>query len=186
MMNIITINRIVKNDNNNNNHINNNNGTTSKPNNSLIEPQKQLLPKKRKAIEEIMEQQEAQKEKKNRRDNWICENVIVKVLSKEFADGKYYKQKGTIKKVFDDFVALLRMNESGDLIKIDQAELETVIPQPGGQVRIVNGAYRGQLGSLVSVNTEKYSANIKIESGAHLGTIIEIPYEDICKITNSN
>jgi hypothetical protein len=50
--------------------------------------------KKRKAIEEIMANQESQKEKKNRRDNWICEDIVVKVLSKEFANGKYYKKKG--------------------------------------------------------------------------------------------
>lgn len=78
------------------------------------------------------------------------------------------------------------MQESGDMIKVDQAELETVIPQPGGHVRIVNGAYRGEKASLISINADRFCANVKLESGSHLGTTIEVPYEDISKIAAAN
>jgi DNA/RNA-binding protein KIN17 len=76
------------------------------------------------------------------------------------------------------------MNDSGDVIKIDQVDLETVIPQASGHVKIVNGAYRGEQALLVSVNTDRFTANVKLESGSHLGTIIEVPYEDISKISS--
>ena len=140
--------------------------------------------KKRKtlqALEEIMQLQEQMKEQRKRKDNWICENIVVKVMSKDLADGKYFKKKGVIKKVFDKYLALVRLNESGDVLKIDQSELETVIPQHGGHVRIVNGAYRGELATLVSLIEETCSAIVKIETGKYLGNSVELLYDDICK-----
>ena len=43
----------------------------------------------------------------------------------------YYRQKGVIESVHDRFTALVRMNDSGDKVKFDQAHLETVIPAIG-------------------------------------------------------
>jgi DNA/RNA-binding protein KIN17 len=83
--------------------------------------------------------------------------------------------------VFDKYVALIRMNDSGDVLKIDQSQLETVIPQPGHSVRVVNGAYRGELGTLVSILSERFVAVVKLDSGLHLGSQVELPYEDISK-----
>ncbi|KAF2578148.1 hypothetical protein F2Q68_00006923 [Brassica cretica] len=42
-------------------------------------------------------------------------------------------------------------------------ELETVIPQIGGLVKIVNGAYRGSVAKLFGVDTEKLCAKVQIE-----------------------
>jgi hypothetical protein len=54
--------------------------------------------------------------------------------------------------------------------------LETVIPQVGGAVLVVQGAHRLKLGSLIRLNVEKFSADVQID-----GNLIELPYESICK-----
>ena len=46
------------------------------------------------AMEAILMEEFKKKEKLNRRDYWLCENIIVKVMNKDLADGRYYKQKG--------------------------------------------------------------------------------------------
>ncbi|MBA7573361.1 hypothetical protein ES708_15157 [subsurface metagenome] len=97
----------------------------------------------RSALDDLMKEQEKAKERSNRKDYWLCEGIIVKVMSKGLADKGYYKQKGTVKKVIDKYVGEIEMLDSKHVLRVDQEELETVIPQIGGLVRIVNGAYRG-------------------------------------------
>ena len=68
------------------------------------------------------------------------------------------------------------------MLKLDQSQLETVIPLIGGRVKVVNGAYRGAEATLSAINVEKYTATIKLETGPKTGSSIEIDYEDICKV----
>lgn len=94
------------------------------------------------AVAEIVAATEAEKERKSRRENWITEGIVVKIKAKSLGPD-FYKQKGRVVKTVDKFVAEIELNESKTLVRVDQAELETVIPKPGGRVLIVNGAYRG-------------------------------------------
>ena len=87
-----------------------------------------------------------------------------------------------MKKVFEQYVALVRMIESGDVLKLDQEQLETVIPNIGGRVLVVNGAYRGESATLSSVNVEEFNAQIKLETGSHMGLVVAVDYADISKI----
>ncbi|KAG6507670.1 KIN17-like protein [Zingiber officinale] len=135
------------------------------------------------ALEELMKEEEKAKEKSNRKDYWLCEGIVVKVMSKTLADKGYYKQKGIVKRVIDKYVGEIEMLESKHVLRVDQVELETVIPQIGGLVRIVNGAYRGSNARLLSVDMEKYCAKVQIEKGIYEGRILmAVVYEDICKI----
>ena len=52
------------------------------------------------------------------------------------------------------------MVDSKYVLKVDQEELEVVIPQIGGLVRIVNGAYRGSNARLVSIDTAQFTATV--------------------------
>ncbi|KAI3501649.1 hypothetical protein L1887_29574 [Cichorium endivia] len=134
------------------------------------------------ALDELIKEEEKAKERSNRKDYWLCEGIIVKVMSKDLAEKGYYKQKGVIRKVIDKYVGEIEMLESKHKLRVDQEELETVIPQIGGVVRIVNGAYRGSNARLLSVNTERFCAKVQIEKGVYDGRVIQaIEYEDICK-----
>ncbi|GJZ80747.1 KIN17-like protein [Tanacetum coccineum] len=78
----------------------------------------------------------------------------------------------------------IEMIESKHKLRVDQEELETVIPKIGGVVRVVNGAYRGLNVRLLSVNTDKFCAKVHIEKGVYDGRVIQaIEYEDICKVS---
>ncbi|KAJ0105189.1 hypothetical protein Patl1_19469 [Pistacia atlantica] len=135
------------------------------------------------ALEEMMREEEKVKEKMNRKDYWLCEGIIVKVLSKALAKKGYYKQKGVVRKVIDKYVGEIEMLDNKHVLRVDQDELETVIPQIGGLVKIVNGAYRGSNARLLGVDTDKFCAKVKIEKGAYDGRILNaIDYEDICKL----
>jgi DNA/RNA-binding protein KIN17 len=49
-------------------------------------------------------------------------------MSKDLREKGHYKAKGVVLKVIDTYVAELRMLDSGVKVRVDQAELETVIP----------------------------------------------------------
>nr|XP_043616778.1 KIN17-like protein [Erigeron canadensis]XP_043616780.1 KIN17-like protein [Erigeron canadensis] len=135
------------------------------------------------ALDELIREEEKAKERSNRKDYWLFEGIVVKVMSKDLAEKGYYKQKGVVRKVIDKYVGEIEMVESKHKLRVDQEELETVIPQIGGVVKIVNGAYRGSDARLVSVNTEKFCAKVQIEKGIYDGRVIQvIEYEDICKL----
>lgn len=136
---------------------------------------------KKSALEELKQEEEKFKEKKNRRDNWIAPGIIVKVIHKKL-DDKYYNKKGEVLEVKDKFEAIVEMLDSGDRLKIDQEYLETVIPNVGKSVIVVNGAYAGSEAVLIGVNFDKFYATIKLETGSFKGRIVEkVRYEDICK-----
>ena len=61
-------------------------------------------------------------------ENWLTEGIVVKVMSKALREKGHYKAKGVVLRVIDTFVAEVRMLESGVKVRVDQAELETVIP----------------------------------------------------------
>ncbi|KAF8395108.1 hypothetical protein HHK36_019049 [Tetracentron sinense] len=137
----------------------------------------------RSALDDLMKDEEKAKERSNRKDYWLCEGIIVKVMSKALAQKGYYKQKGVVLKVIDKYVGEIEMLDSKHVLRVDQVELETVIPQIGGLVRIVNGAYRGSNARLMSVDTNNYSAKVQIEKGIYDGRVLQaVDYEDICKV----
>lgn len=51
----------------------------------------------------------------------------MKVIHKKL----YYKQKGVVEGVQEQYTAVVRILDSGDKVKFDQAHLETVIPAIG-------------------------------------------------------
>ncbi|KAK4353714.1 hypothetical protein RND71_025908 [Anisodus tanguticus] len=134
-------------------------------------------------LDELMREEEQAKEWSNRKDYWLCEGVIVKVMSKALADRGYYKKKDVIRKVIDKYVGEIEMLENKHVLRVDQEELETVIPQIGGLVRIVNGAYRGSKARLLAIDTDNFCAKVQIERGIYDGKILKaIDYEDISKL----
>jgi len=122
-------------------------------------------------------------------DWWVEPGIMVKVLHKDLCGGKYYKKKGEILKVSDRYAADIKMLEDGDVIRVDQDDLETVIPGINCSVNIVRGPWRGHMGTLEAVHIEKFCADVRITKGQILQDtgrseviIRNIPYESICKV----
>ena len=94
---------------------------------------------------------------------------------------KYYKKKGYIKEVIDDFAALVVMHETGAKVKLDQAHLETVVPGEGREVVILWGEFQGETALLRSINTDTFSASLRLDSGKFKGDKVKLPYEQFSK-----
>uniref|UniRef100_A0A6I8P4C7 DNA/RNA-binding protein KIN17 n=1 Tax=Ornithorhynchus anatinus TaxID=9258 RepID=A0A6I8P4C7_ORNAN len=125
--------------------------------------------------------QSKEKKKKSALDE-IMEEIVVKIMTKRLGE-KYHKKKAVIKEVIDKYTAVVKMIDSGDKLKLDQTHLETVIPAPGKKVLVLNGGYRGNEGTLDSINEKTFSATIIIETGPLKGRRVEgIQYEDISKM----
>lgn len=89
-----------------------------------------------------------------------------------------------MERVIDKYVGEVAIIDSGDVIRIDQAELETVLPAAGGTVLVVNGHHRGCRGTLVDINVAKFQAQVELQEGSMLGLKVWLDYEDVCKLTS--
>jgi DNA/RNA-binding protein KIN17 len=121
-----------------------------------------------------------------RKDHWLVTGITVKCMSKTLSSGKYYKKKGTVINVHDRYVAEVKMDDGGDggtgggaRIRIDQNELETVIPKVGRPCLILNGRGRGSRATLIRINEEQYNCDVKLDDGQELSGV---DYEDISKV----
>lgn len=90
------------------------------------------------AMEQLMLEEERRKaqqlqtmDKQERKDYWLHVGIVVKVLNKRVAEGRYYKEKGTVERVVDRYVAEVRLAD-GVRLRLDQQDLETVIPKVSG------------------------------------------------------
>ena len=107
-------------------------------------------------------------------------------MSKALKDSGYYKGKGVVNKVLKQFVAEISMLDGGDILQVDQAELETVLPQPGGTVCVLQGPYRGCQASMVGIDEEQYKANVRLINCKQAGKVLSTDYEDVCKVASSS
>ncbi|XP_022912887.1 DNA/RNA-binding protein KIN17 [Onthophagus taurus] len=138
--------------------------------------------RKRSALDDIMDNEEKKKEKSNRKDYWITEGIVVKIVTKSLGED-YYKQKGVVVQVQDKYVAIVKLLEGGKKVKLDQEHLETVIPAIGKLVRVVNGAYRGEKATLLKLDERNFCVDVEIASGLLQGRKISgVQYEDVSKI----
>lgn len=112
-----------------------------------------------------------------RTDYWITEDIVVKVVDKKLAGGRYYKKKGVVRGVEDRYIASLHMVDDASKIRIDQEDLETVIPALGRRVKILNGEGRGKIGVLKSLDIDNFQGVVRLSDGVTL----KKDYEDISK-----
>ena len=61
------------------------------------------------------------------------------MISKSLRDTAYYKKKAVVRKIVDGFIGEVEMLDSGDVLRVDQRELETVLPDIGKPVLVVSG-----------------------------------------------
>jgi DNA/RNA-binding protein KIN17 len=114
---------------------------------------------------------------------WLCPGLVVKVLNKALGGGRYHKQKGVIKALISPFVAQLEMLASGDVLSLDQDDLQTVLPPLGGPLRILTGTHRGARAQLRSIDEASYSVTVELADGPSKGAAVDgLEYEDVCKL----
>ena len=123
----------------------------------------------------------ATRDKLDRRENWLHVGIVVRVMNKRLAEGRFYKLKGTVVKVIDDFIGEIRVD--GALIRLDQAELETVLPKLGATVIIVNGRCRGKKATLLRIHEERFNCDVRVGGDLGIDLVLEnVEYEDVSKL----
>ncbi|KAK5575785.1 hypothetical protein RB653_006919 [Dictyostelium firmibasis] len=173
----------------NNNNNNDNNQTNPKPYTKKMSAideimfkakEKERLQKEKLEFEKQQQQQQPNSNNNSNKEEiaWIIKDIVVKIIDKELSHGKYYKQKGYIVSVENEFLAKVKLLDSGDILKIDQTFLETVIPQVDSTVIIVNGKYRGKEARIESVNFDDFNAKLYLKDN---DLKITLPYEDFSK-----
>lgn len=137
---------------------------------------------KLKVAEEKRKQREIEAmDKRERMDHWLRVGLIVKIVNKTVGDGKYFRQKGEVVSVIDNYIADVKV-EGMALLRLDQDDLETVLPRPGNKIIVVNGRGRGCRATLLSINENDFNCDIRVDEGALAGREIKgVDYEDICK-----
>eukprot|EP00741_Cyanophora_paradoxa_P014969 tig00020830_g14442.t1 len=141
-----------------------------------------LAEEERKKRDAERAKREALQKAGGRFDYWLYPSIVVKVMNKELKEGKYYKQKGVVEKVHDKYIAEIKMQETGHRLKLDQSQLETVIPNVGGRVLFVNGFNVGETGVVESIEVEQFCAKVKLETGRDKDRVVRAEYEDICRL----
>jgi len=133
--------------------------------------------KKRKTAASEVAKADEKKKSKEVKDYWLKKDIVVKIVTKSLGE-KYYKQKGHVKEVVDKYAAVVSLN-SGSRIKLDQEHLETVVPAIGKKVVVVNGRFRGELGSLKSLDVDNFCAEVILDED---GECTKLPYEHFSKL----
>jgi DNA/RNA-binding protein KIN17 len=112
-------------------------------------------------------------------DAWLQQDIIVKIMNKHLQNGELYKQKGKVVQVIDHYVADVVIESLGITVRIDQEELETVIPSLGRKVMTLAGPHRRKIGILKAINEAEYTVDVELEDNHQLVT--GLPYEIVSK-----
>ena len=110
---------------------------------------------------------------------WLYRDIIVRIIHKTLEGGKYFRKKAVVDRVLGEgFVAEVEVlgddEGSGDVLRLDQSHLETVVPKLGGgkkpsrekahKVRILRGRFRGKKAIIESLDKSRYSACLVLYS----------------------
>lgn len=133
------------------------------------------------ALEQII-QEETKKKNYMRKDYWLMENIVVKVTTKTLGLD-YLGKKGLVIKVMDKYGCMLKLFDPKVKLKLDQNHVETVIPNIGGRVIVVNGMHVGREAELIKLDQDNFCVDVKLKSGPAIGKIVtRLPIEDVCKL----
>lgn len=137
------------------------------------------------------------------RSGWFYRGLYIKVISKSLADGKYYKQYGTLTKIYDNNTSALvelDIDDSGEdfvgnggkssivTIEVQQGDVQTVVPKVGRCGMIVRGEMRGTLCEVDRIHVDKYNCDVYVtdrDSCMYKQIVRNVEYEDICKYVYS-
>jgi len=143
--------------------------------------------KKRPRMEDSMSKHKKVKQDDDPVDVWLHSDILVRIINKKLANGKYFKRKAAVDRLLDRYTAEVTVldsdednNDGGDVLRLDQDDLETVVPkQTGKKVLLLRGKYRGQTAKIVQLDKNKYRAMLELANGKILE---RVNYDDISKV----
>ncbi|KAG2428963.1 hypothetical protein HXX76_011207 [Chlamydomonas incerta] len=97
--------------------------------------------------------------------SWLYPHIKVRIVDKSVRGGKLYLKKGTLADVHPGATADVAVDDTGDVLRLPQSSLETVVPKhDGAPVMVVGGPHRGQRGRLLQVNVNAGAAAVQLSA----------------------
>ncbi len=94
--------------------------------------------------------------------DWLRQGIRVKVVSRSLGGGALYKQKGVVLDVVARGVACLRLDSGAVVSEARQSQLETLLPEVGGQCVVLLGPQKGELAVLLEKHREEQTALVEL------------------------
>ena len=136
--------------------------------NSKADPTIEMKPEdgadKQKKDEEKEEEKEHKHKSKQRKACWMLPGIRVRIISKTFAEGKYYRSKAIVQAISDieKCYAVVQFADGRIEDRMSQSKLETALPKSGGEVVLVSGIKRGARGKLLDRDSAKALAHVQL------------------------
>ncbi|EFJ51408.1 hypothetical protein VOLCADRAFT_87660 [Volvox carteri f. nagariensis] len=93
------------------------------------------------------------------RPTWLFPYIKVRIVDKSVRGGKLYLKKGTVVDVHPGGAADVAVDDTGDVLRLAESSLETVVPRSeGAAVLVVAGRHRGSRGRLLQASTANGAA----------------------------
>ena len=80
---------------------------------------------------------------------WLLPGLVVRIMNASLAEGRYYKRKAAVLSIDAAHVPAVAEVEvldrayQGDILRVPESELETVVPKPGSQDAAAVGGCQG-------------------------------------------
>jgi hypothetical protein len=110
---------------------------------------------------------------------WVVPHIRVRIINKHFNGGKYYNLKGRV----DDVVSVSRftvvLDGGGNILEgMLEKDVETALPKVGGNVMILRGEHKGEVGKLLERSSNTSVAAVQLESEME---VIKSSFDDIAE-----
>lgn len=145
---------------------------------------------KRSVLDDIIKEHESWKSKKFQKysqkknlfpTSWLLEGIDVRVICEELGQ-QYHNKKGRIESV-DNHSAMVRMMANNHLIRVDERNLQTIIPSKlGSKVLVLKGLYRSYQGIIDRIDLENEKISIKI-IGSSSDQSHEFDFDEVSKLS---
>ena len=106
------------------------------------------------------------KEKKKKKHKWILPGITLRIVSKEYRDGRYFEDLGDINDIMDSRTFSFVTKRGEILEDLEEKHLETVMPKAGQRVIILKGPNRGTVGIMTERNKKENTVLVKVETNS--------------------
>lgn len=116
--------------------------------------------------------------------SWLRPNILVRVVSKSFENGKYYNKKVRIIDVVGHNKCTVILDSGSVVEGVKQRMLETVIPQQGGKVMVVEGVNKGKIARILEKKSGKEECVVVQMLGGDL-SVETFPMDSVAQYVGS-
>lgn len=109
-----------------------------------------------------------EKKKKRKKLRWVLPGIKVKIVNKEYKDGKHYEETCFINDILDEYNFSVIIKGGEILEDLDEKSIETVMPKIGEKVMLVTGDHKGAIGTLQDRNRKENKVKVKLEGDIFL------------------